>query len=156
MVLGLLSCGAPKMDSNLVKSMTTGFDEGVVCGISVGDDWEDVKNNIHKEWELNGEGTQFIKEWDDFNNVILSIDLDSEDKVWAITLAINGKEDNHLLIAEIQNALQKELNSKLEAKDSESWSYKAPNGDECGVMMGLNEQDSGTNSFSVTVYNLTQ
>lgn len=155
-VIGLISCNAPKMDADLVKSMTTGYDKGVVGGISIGDSWEDVKSNIHKGWELDESIHKFSKVWDDFNNVILSIDMDSENKVRSINLTINGKEGNHLLISEVQNILQKEFNIKYGAKINDSWSYKAPNGSDCSITMNLNKQETGTHSFNVDVYSLTQ
>jgi len=45
-VIGLISCNALKMDADLVKSMTIGYDKGLVAGISVGDSW--VKRVVKK------------------------------------------------------------------------------------------------------------
>lgn len=152
-VLGIFSCSAPKMDAELVKSMIIGYENGVVAGISVGDNWEDVKNNIHKGWESGGVEHKFIKSWDDFNNVILFVVINNENKVESFSLTINGKPGNHLLIKQVQNTLQKEFNVKFEAKSDETWNYKAPNGDDCGIIMSFIEQDTGSNSLGVTVYN---
>jgi hypothetical protein len=154
--LGLFSCGSPKMDSALVKSMTIGHENGIVAGVNVGDSWDDVKKNVHEAWEID-ESTHYLsKEWDSFNNVLLSIDLDEDNTVWAISYTINGKKGNHLLMAEIQNALEKEFNAKYKVSESGGWDIVAPNGDQCGLSMNLHKQeDSGNNMLTVTVFNLS-
>ena len=165
MVLGLLSCGAPEMDAELIKSMTLGYENGVVSGVGIGDSFEDVKKNIHKEWMLeNPEKSEFTtyktssfsKSYDMMNFISGSISFDSNGKVFEMSYSISGKEGNHLLIAELQNALQKEFNAKYTAEADDSWGYKAPNGDDCGITMNINEQDSGSHTLSVSVFNLSQ
>jgi len=149
-VLALTSCGNPEMDSELVKQMSLNYESGVVAGVSIGDSWEDVKNEVHKEWEVDEENHSFSKTWDMFNNVLLSVDLDNDNKVSGLYYTINGKTGNHLLMAEIENALEKEFNVKYEISESEGWSFVASNGDKYILFINTNvQEDVGSNSLSI-------
>ncbi|MBL4668476.1 MAG: hypothetical protein JKY30_04360 [Flavobacteriales bacterium] len=165
-VLGLVSCGAPKMDAKLIKSMTLGYEKGVVAGIDIGDNWGDVKKNAHKEWEIDSPEERvgsamtigsLSRSWDMFNNVFISVGLDNNNNVWELSYTINGKKGNHLLIAEIENALKEEFNYKYEVSEYGGWNFVSPNGGKCGLNLNLNKQeDVGSNSLSINVFNLSQ
>lgn len=153
LTLGLFSCSNPKMDAELIKDMTLGYEKGVVCGVSIGDDLNSVKNNIHKEWSIK-EGTEsyFIKEWDDFNYLLLSLDLENN-KVKNISYTIHGKGENNVLIAELENELQKELGVKFSLKEKGSWDYKDSNGESCSLTMNkFEDEDTGGTMLTVNVH----
>lgn len=154
LIVGLTSCGSAEMDSQLVKSLIVGYDRGVVSGVDVGDSWDTVKENLSKDWDQGGSETSFIKEYDDMNFVVLSIDLDENDQVWQMSMSISGKEVNHLLMAEIKNELTKEFNVKYEvSEDGNGWGFIAANGDDCGINMNESDSGNGNKSLSVSVVN---
>lgn len=156
LIVGLTSCGSAEMDSELVKSLVLGYDNGVVAGVGVGDSWEDVKENLSKDWDQGESETYFVKEYDEMNFIVLFIDLDENNKVWQLSMSISGKEANHLLMAEIKNELTKEFNAKYEVNQAgENWSFVSSSGAECSVMMNESESGNGNKSLSVSVANLS-
>lgn len=154
-IVGLSSCGSPEMDPSTVKAMTLGYDKGIVAGIDVGDNWEDVKENLHKDWETE-DGKHFMKKWDEMNFMVLNIDLNSDNKVRQLSMTISGKSGNLLLIEELKSDLTKEYNDKYEVKkQGTSWGFVAKNDDPCNVLMNFIEGDNGSKTLSVSVMNLS-
>jgi hypothetical protein len=161
LILLMVSCGAPKMDAELIKSMTIGYERGVVAGIEIGDSFDDLKKNMHDGWELKSPEksefttyltSSFSKSYDMMNFISGSISFDSNDKVFEMSYSITAKKGNHLLMAEIQNALEKEFNSKYEVSEAGSWSFSGPNRGKYGVTMSrMEEADFDNKTFTVFV-----
>jgi hypothetical protein len=157
----MVSCGAPKMDAELIKSMTIGYERGIVAGIEIGDSFDEVKKAIHKGWELKSpeesefstnRTSSFSKSYDMMNFVSGSISFDSNDKVFEMSYSITAKKGNHLLMAEIQNSLEKEFNSKYKGSETDSWTVFGSDGDEFGLTMNkMSEEDVENKTLTVFV-----
>lgn len=154
MALGLVSCGVPEMDAELIKSMTLGYERGIVAGIEMGDSWEDLKKNVHDGWEIqepDGRMSFVTGKWDDFNEVHIAINLSEENEVMGLTYVINGKKENHLLMAEIARALESEFNVKYKVNELGGWNVTGPNGKEYSMSIHSGEEHERTGSKCLTI-----
>ncbi len=140
--IALISCGAPKMDAKLINSITAKQTAGVIAGISVGDNKADVKGKINSGWEMEESGNSLVysKTWDNFNFAKLTIDLNSQSQVHALTFALSGEGENVLLLADAYDNLKSNLDGMLTESSDNSWDYSAPNGDDCFVTLNTNEE----------------
>lgn len=156
LTIGIFSCSGPKMDPLLIKSMITGYEDGVVCGVSIGDNIEDVKNNIHKEWKLNDEAenydVRFSKEWDFYNDIILSFQLNDDKTIRDITLSVNGGSENEDLISELILIFTKEFNKKFIPQKGGSWIFLSKKGSKYSLTIEKTEFNSNTNLSISTQY----
>lgn len=152
--LGIFSCGSPNMNSELVKSMTLGYENGIVCGISLGDDFNSIKEKIHKDWKIKeGSIGSFIKEWDGFNYIILSLETNKQGKLKNISYTITGKDENRVLIAEIERDLTLELNGKFPQKEEGSWDYQGSKEESYSLTMNkFIDEDTGATTLVVNAY----
>lgn len=160
LTLTLVSCSSPKMDAKEIESMALGYENGVICGVSIGDDYTDVKKNLHESWkhvadEETIDFAKFMKQWDDDNYFIFSLNMDKNRKVRGVTLVINGNGENKEVIAQFKQEVHDEFSKKYSFQKNESWDFIAANGDECSVSFDTEQYQISNEimfSFSTTNY----
>lgn len=156
----LASCSSPKMELEQLQDMTLGYENGVICGIAIGDDYSELKHTLHEEWQHAADEetidyVKYMKQWDDENYFILSMNLDKNRKVRGLTLTINGKGENKNVIARYKQAVYDEFSAKYSLQKNESWDFIAENGDDCNVAFDTEQyytSDETMFSFSTINY----
>jgi hypothetical protein len=153
----LSSCNNSKMDYEEIKKEVLGTSKGIIADIEIGSTWQNVKDLFKKDWEVDETSHKLIKTYDKFNNVILQVGVDRDNIVRSLSLTINGEKINHLTVEKLNSDFEKKFNEQFSPVSAvENWGFKAPNGDSCGIIITLIDQNTLENkTFNIKVYNLS-
>lgn len=143
LIIGLISCSSPKMDEDQISKALL-VEDGIIGGIDMNDSWEDVKKIDPDFWTVReADGIyQLRKEWDDFNHLSLSVNLNNEQKVNQIELTLTGRDDNGKTIASIYNKLVHFYSNKFDKKSEEEWGKQLEHGNVNITVAKLENNDS--------------
>ena len=98
------SCGGTKFTEEDITNLLFKYDKGILAGVDIGDNWDDIKANHNSEFTVREEKTvlggmiyQLRKDNNDDNMIHVDFELDDAKNVttirYSIMLSIDGIED---------------------------------------------------------------
>ncbi len=138
--LFLTSCGGSKFTEEEMTNLLFNYDKGILAGVDIGDNWEDIKVNHNPEFTVRDEKIstvgmfyQLRKENNDDNKIIIDFELDGDKNItvikYDITLSIDGIEDVNFM-NKLKNTIVDFFANKLfyalidDSGDSKTFQFK--------------------------------
>ncbi len=123
------SCGNAELTSAEMNNLVIDYNggKGYFAGISIGDDWNEIKKNYAKDWEVSEDGG-LTKKWDFYNYIFISLTLDEMNKVKAMNMNFEVSIENIPELMEIDNLLQLKYNLNYKPNGEQSWQLENPEG----------------------------
>jgi len=153
-ILLLLSCSAPEIDKNLLEDMLFKQEKGIIAGASIGDTWEEIKSNIHPDWEVNDTEKRISKTYDDLNFVTMSFDFYDSDKCNGLGVSISAEKGNHLTLAQLEKSLKIHLDTTLPLDKYGKWAYIDKAGNEYSSNYNFNTSSENLKSINFDLFKM--
>lgn len=151
MVFTFASCGT-KIETEEVNGLVFGYDRGLMVGVDIGDNWEDVKKNCREGWDIREEDNiyQFRKDWDQGNDMMyVTFSLDENKNIDEMEFKMNASTGNLVELKNLEKMFIQDFNLITIEYLKTDWTYYAPNGETYTIILNTIELDEYGQMLSI-------
>ena len=163
----MVSCTGERINQEQTTEMLIGYEKGILAGIDLGDNWDDIKANHHEGWTVREDHIIEEYEGETYQNTViqlnvpidhyplmmgLTFDLDELNNIVDIDFFIKGKPEDKLYLTKLLRQIQDEFNRKFEFIEENSWVYESPAGEKCPLSITKNEFTEDEISISLYLF----
>jgi len=167
LLIVLISCTGERINQEQTTEMLMGYEKGLIAGIDLGDNWDDIKANHHEEWTVREEHTVEEFEGETYENTViqlnvpidhyplmmgLTFDLNEQNNIIDIGFFIKGMPEDKLYLTKLYKKMQNEFSSKFEFVEENNWIYTSPAGEKCPLTLSKNEFTKDKINLSIYLF----